>query len=235
MGRKRKLEHFEEMKNFENVFQPELKEVFNTPYFMKGKWRESYFKNDLPLILELGCGKGEYSIGLARKFPNKNFIGVDIKGARMWRGAKTALEEKMKNVAFLRSRIEFIASCFAEKEVDEIWITFPDPQPKEKKEKKRLTSPLFVREYLKFLKPDGVIHLKTDNRFLYHYTLEQVRQQNFSIIESTSDLYGEKIDKMDEDAMEILSIQTHYEKLFMGKGHKIHYLKFIPKHGDCPN
>lgn len=226
MGQKRKLEHFQEMKSFPNVYEPTIDEVFRTSYRLKGKWNSEHFKNNHPLVLELGCGKGEYSVGLARKFPNKNFIGVDIKGARMWRGSKTALEENLTNVAFLRTRIEFIASCFEKSEVDEIWITFPDPQPKEKKEKKRLTAPNFISEYKKFLKPNGIIHLKTDSQFFYEYSLSEAQRNNYSIIESTADLYGEQIAAMDKDTQEILSIQTHYENLFKQKGHKIHYLKF---------
>lgn len=226
MGQKKKLAHFLEMKSFPNVYEPELDEVFRTDYRLKGKWKEVHFKNLKPIILELGCGKGEYSVGLASKFPEKNFIGIDIKGARMWRGAKTALEENLKNVAFLRTRIEFIASCFEKNEVDEIWITFPDPQPKEKKEKKRLTAPNFISEYRKFLKPDGIIHLKTDNSFFYDYSLNEVQSKEYTLLMSTADLYGAQLPSLDKDTQEILSIQTHYEKMFKEKGHKIHYLKF---------
>lgn len=230
MSRKKKLEHFAEMKTFPHVFEPETKEVLNASYPMKGKWKSEVFKNENDLVLELGCGKGEYSVGMARKFPNKNFIGIDIKGARMWRGAKTSLEEGLKNVAFLRTRIEFIGSCFAKGEVDEIWITFPDPQMKEKREKKRLTGPLFIARYLQFLKPGGIIHLKTDSSFFYEYSLEQAKEQDYEIIEATSDLYGERISSYDKDTQEILSIKTHYEGIFTAKGHSIHYLKFKP-HG----
>ena len=162
MAGKRKLEHFAEMKTFPHVFEPELKEVFNTTYKMQGKWKSHFFKNENPLVLELGCGKGEYSIGMAEKFPNKNFIGIDIKGARMWRGAKTAQEENSTNVAFLRTRIEFIEACFGKGEVDEIWITFPDPQIKDRREKKRLTGPLFINRYRQFMKADGLVHLKIE-------------------------------------------------------------------------
>lgn len=227
MGRKRKLEHFQEMKGFPNVFEPKLDEVFGASYKMRGKWKGEYFKNTKPITLELGCGKGEYSIGLAKKYPDRNFIGVDIKGARMWRGAKTALDEEIENVAFLRTRIEFIASCFAENEVDEIWITFPDPRPKDKHEKKRLTSPPFVQLYKKLLKPNGIIHLKTDNDFFYNYSLEEALRNEYDILEATEDLYNEKIGEMDIDTREILSIKTHYETIFKEKGHIIHYLKFV--------
>ena len=233
MAGKRKLEHFAEMKTFANVFEPKLEEVFRADYKMKGKGKSEFFKNDHPLILELGCGKGEYSVGMAQKFPERNYIGVDIKGARMWRGAKTALEENIANVAFLRTRIEFIEGCFAKDEVDEIWITFPDPQPKDRQEKKRLTGPLFIKRYLQFLKEDGTIHLKTDNNFFYNYSLEEVKRHGYEILEATDDLYGEKIEDFDETTREILSIKTHYEKLFTAKGHKIHYLKFKP-HGKAP-
>ncbi len=226
MAGKRKLEHFAEMKTFRNVYEPTLEEVHNQDYSLKGKWRANHFKNDLPIVLELGCGKGEYTLGLARKYPKKNFIGVDIKGARMWRGAKTAIEEGLNNVAFLRTRIEFISSCFGLEEVDEIWITFPDPQAKDRREKKRLTGPQFIEQYKGFLKKEAFIHLKTDSNFFYEYSLDQAISNKYLIKESSDDLYGQKIADYDQSTQEILSIQTHYEKLFMEKGHKIHYLKF---------
>lgn len=228
MAGKKKLAHFEEMKSFPNVFEPELEEVFRTDYQIKGKWRTNFFKNDLPIVLELGCGKGEYTIGMARKFPKLNFIGIDIKGARMWRGAKTAIEDQLKNVAFLRTRIEFIENCFAENEVDEIWITFPDPQEKDRREKKRLTGPLFINRYKKFLKPEGLIHLKTDSSFFYHFSTEECEKNNYEVLLATDNLYQEGIGHLDQDMQEILSIKTHYEKIFTEKGHKIHYLKFKP-------
>lgn len=226
MGQKRKLEHFAEMKSFPNVFEPETEEVFRKDYKMKGRWRTSFFKNDHPIVLELGCGKGEYSVGMARKYPDKNFIGIDIKGARMWRGSKTCLEENIQNVAFLRTRIEFIESCFKKDEVDEIWITFPDPQPKDRQEKKRLTGSLFMNRYRNFLKPEGIVHLKTDSDFFYNFTREEIEKHRYLILEDTADLYAEKLEQLDEDTKEILSIRTHYEKIFSEKGHKIHYLKF---------
>lgn len=226
MGQKKKLEHFAEMKSFPNVFEPKTEEVFRKEYKMKGKWKTEYFKNDQPIILELGCGKGEYSVGIAKKYPDRNFIGVDIKGARMWRGAKTCLEENIRNVAFLRTRIEFLESCFDKEEVDELWITFPDPQPKDRQEKKRLTGPLFIQRYRSFLKETAVIHLKTDSDFFYDFTKGEVLRNNYHILEDTQDLYGEKIEDLDDDTKEILSIKTHYEKIFTDKGCKIHYLKF---------
>lgn len=232
MGRKRKLEHFAEMKTFPHVFEPKLDEVFRAEYRLNGNWNNEVFKNDNPIVLELGCGKGEYSVGMARKFPNKNFIGVDIKGARMWRGAKTALDEGLSNVAFLRTRIEFIEGCFSKDEIDEIWITFPDPQPKDRREKKRLTGPLFIKRYLTFLKPDGIIHLKTDSEFFYNWSLSEVKRHEYEILEETDNLYADRISALDQTTQEILSIKTHYEELFTKKGHHIHYLKFKPNGRD---
>lgn len=228
MAGKRKLEHFLEMKSFPNVFEPELEDVFRTSYQMKGNWRSKFFKNEKPLILELGCGKGEYTVGMAQKFPDCNFIGIDIKGARMWRGAKTALEENLPNVAFLRTRIEFIENCFDKNEVDEIWITFPDPQMKDRREKKRLTGPLFIDRYRKFLKEDGLIHLKTDSDLFYEFSVEECTKNNYEVMLATDNLYQEGINHLDVDMQEILSIKTHYEKIFTEKGHQIHYLKFKP-------
>ena len=228
MAGKRKLEHFAEMKSFPNVFEPATEEVLNREYKMKGSWRSGFFNNGHPLVLELGCGKGEYTVGMAKKFPEKNFIGIDIKGARMWRGSKTALEEGITNAAFLRTRIEFIVNCFAKDEVDEIWITFPDPQPKDRQEKKRLTGKPFIERYKNFLKPDGIVHLKTDSDFFYTFTLEEIEKNGYQLLENTADLYGEAIEDMNNTTQEILSIKTHYEKIFTKKGHKIHYLKFKP-------
>lgn len=167
MGSKNKLKRFKENETFSNVIQPTRDEVVSGNFSFKGKWNQEFFKNNNPLVLELGCGKGEYSVGLAQKYPNKNFIGIDIKGARFWRGAKTAIEENIQNVAFLRSQIELIEFLFAEKEVDEIWITFPDPQIKYKRTKHRLTNSEFLQRYKKILKKDGCIHLKTDSEFMH--------------------------------------------------------------------
>ncbi|MBL4708609.1 MAG: tRNA (guanosine(46)-N7)-methyltransferase TrmB [Flavobacteriales bacterium] len=228
MAGKRKLEHFAEMKTFPHAFEPELDEVFRTDYHMKGNWRKKFFKNENPLVVEFGCGKGEYSVGMGRKFPNKNFIGVDIKGARMWRGAKTAQEEDLNNIAFLRTRIEFIEACFAENEVDEIWITFPDPQMKDRREKKRLTGPLFIERYRKFLKPNGIIHLKTDSDFFYEFSVEECERNGYEVLFKTANLYKEGIQNFDTDFQETLSIKTHYEQIFTEKGHSIHYLRFKP-------
>tara|TARA_R110002049_G_scaffold171475_3_gene338007 strand:- start:4035 stop:4724 length:690 start_codon:yes stop_codon:yes gene_type:complete len=226
MAGKQKLAHFAEMKTFPNVFEPETEEIFRTDYHTKGNWSRKIFKNDNPIVLELGCGKGEYSVGMARKFPDKNYIGCDIKGARMWRGAKTSQDEGINNVAFFRTRIEFIEGGFAKDEVDEIWITFPDPQPKDRQEKKRLTGPLFIERYKQFLKKDGIIHLKTDSEFFFRFTLDEIRERGYELLEHTFDLYGDAVQNYDHDTQDILSIKTHYEKIFSDKGFKINYLKF---------
>ena len=207
------------MGSYDNVIQPEIEDVSGKDHPIKGRWNQDLFKNGNPITLELGCGKGEYTVGLANNFPHDNFIGIDIKGARMWRGAKTANEQKLPNVAFLRTRIEFINSFFSSDEVDEIWITFPDPHPGGRNSNKRLTSPWFLNSYRLFLKDKGLIHLKTDNKELYDFTCKVLSHNNVETIISTNDLYTEKIDN-------ILSIRTHYEKIFLDAGLKINYLSF---------
>lgn len=226
MGNKNKLEKWSELRTFNNVIQPSTVEVFNVDHPLKGNWNKSVFKNDYPIVLELGCGKGEYSVGLAKHFPFINFIGIDIKGNRIWKGAKEAFVNKMHNVFFLRTRIDFITSLFGEAEIDEIWITFPDPQPKDRMERKRLTSPLFINRYAKILKPSGLIHLKTDHEGFFRYTLSEVKRNNYSLIEYTFNLYEEKTSNLDAKTKEILSIKTFYENIFTLKGHNIHYMKF---------
>lgn len=216
---KNKLARWTELGSYGNVIQPEIGDVSEKDHPVKGKWKTLLFKNENSVILELGCGKGEYTVGLATRFPDKNFIGIDIKGARMWRGAKTANEQMLPNVAFLRTRIEFINSFFAEDEVDEIWITFPDPHPGGRKSGKRLTSPSFLNSYRLFLKDKGLIHLKTDNRELFTFTKNVVDTNNLETVFSTNDLYSEKADN-------ILSIKTHYEQIFLDAGLKINYLSF---------
>lgn len=220
-----KLQRFAELKTFSNYFEflfDKRLDDFN----LKGKWSLEYFKNDHPLVLELGCGKGEYCIGLFQKFPDKNYIGVDIKGARIWRGAKTASENNYTGVAFLRTRIDFIDKCFAANEVDEIWITFPDPQLK--KDRKRLTHPLFLNRYLKFLKPGGKVHLKTDSRELYDFTLEVIEQNKLQVHASTFDLYKEANEGLFKNAQ---AIQTFYESGFLKQRLKITYVSFSPDTG----
>lgn len=216
---KNKLKKFAEMETFPNVFQP--------PYEpMAGHWRERFFHNYHPIVLELGCGRGEYTVGLARKYPEKNFIGVDIKGARMWAGAKQAVEEGIRNAAFLRTNIEFITQFFAPDEVDEIWITFCDPQMK--KATKRLTSTYFMQRYQQLVKPDGLIHLKTDSPFLYTYTTEMLRLNQYPVLCNTSDLYGEtEENKLFVDAR---ALQTHYEKQWLDRGLSIKYIEWQLTH-----
>ncbi|MCW3076500.1 MAG: tRNA ((7)-)-methyltransferase [Bacteroidetes bacterium] len=216
-----KLEKFDELETFGNCF----KFFFDTipqGFDLKGKWNSELFKNKQPIVLELGCGRGEYTIGLAQKHSEKNFIGVDVKGNRIWTGAKHALENNLKNVGFLRTRIDFIDHCFAENEIDEIWITFPDPQPQKTRERKRLTNPLFLNRYKKFLKPSGIIHLKTDNTGFYEYTLEIIKENNLPLIWHTNHLYK----NCPEDRQELITIKTYYETLFTSKGEDIKYICF---------
>ena len=209
---------------YEHVMQPLFEEVYQKDFYLKGKWGPVYFKNDHPLIIELGCGKGEYTIGLARTFREKNFVGIDIKGARMWKGAKTADQEKLTNVAFVRTRIELINSFFARNEVDEIWLTFPDPQIKKKRNKKRLTGSRFLNSYKQFLKPGGSVHLKTDNTILYNATLELIKSNRLSILQSSVDLNAEP------DLNSVLTIQTFYEKQFREQMIPIKYIHFQLDH-----
>jgi tRNA (guanine-N7-)-methyltransferase len=221
---KNKIQRFDELSRLERVFQPDFDDIFRKDHLLKGQWKSKVFNNENPLILELGCGKGEYTIGMARVFPEKNFIGVDIKGARLWKGAKESNMNNLLNAAFLRTRIEFINSFFDEDEVDEIWITFPDPQAKPGRMKKRLTSPLFLSSYQKFLKDNGLVHLKTDSDLLYDYTLLNAERNFLAIKVKTNDLY--QSDFLDT----ILGINTFYEKQFLNTGKSINYLCFaLPK------
>jgi tRNA (guanine-N7-)-methyltransferase len=211
---KDKLRRFTEITAFENVLQ------LTEGHALKGKWLTDQFKNQHLIVLELACGKGEYAVEMARKFPDKNFIGVDYKGNRIWRGAKTALEEEINNVAFLRIQIEDITEFYEPNEVSEIWITFPDPQPQIGREKKRLTSPRFLDNYRQILQRGGFIHLKTDNDNLYAYTLEKIEEQNLKLHISTNDLYHS------EYADDVLSIKTYYEKKYLQNNKNINYVKF---------
>lgn len=215
---KNKLKKFGEMETFPNVFQFSFAALKENGFPLKGKWNEEFFHNDNPIVLELGCGKGEYAVGLAKRYPDRNFIGVDIKGARMWTGAKQSVLDGMTNVAFLRTNIELIAEFFAPGEVSEIWITFPDPQMK--KVNKRLTSVRFLTLYRKILKENGLVHLKTDSPFLYTYTDASVKLNGFDVEINTDDLYHSGIDD------DILGIQTFYEKQWLARGLTIKYIKF---------
>ncbi|SHJ14989.1 tRNA (guanine-N(7)-)-methyltransferase [Mesonia phycicola] len=224
MGSKNKLKRFKENETFSNVVQPSREEITNNDFSLKGNWAKDFFKNDLPIVLELGCGKGEYSVGLAKMYPEKNFLGVDIKGARFWRGAKTALEEGMSNVGFLRTQIELIDLIFAENEVDEIWITFPDPQIKYKRTKHRLTNTEFLQKYKKVLKPEGVVNLKTDSEFMHGYTLGLLHGEGHEILHANHDVY-----KNDYSPQEVVGIQTFYESQYLEENKKITYIKFRVK------
>lgn len=217
---KDKLRRFEENTTFRCVIQPRFEEIFRRDYSLKGKWRSEFFGNDNRIVLELGCGRGEYTVALAERFPEINFIGVDIKGARLWRGAKTATERSMPNVAFLRTRIEFIESFFAPGEVNGIWITFPDPQLNKKRVKKRLTSPQFLTMYSRFLIPGGFVKLKTDCLHLHRYTRAVVEGNGLPLLEACPDIYGTGY------ADDVLSIRTTYEERFLAEGLPITYLHF---------
>jgi tRNA (guanine-N7-)-methyltransferase len=217
---KDKLKRFAAIKTFANVYEP----VMGEPFAQKGSWRSMVFKNDNPIILELGCGKGEYAVGMGRHFNNKNFIGVDLKGNRIYIGAKEALETNLTNVAFLRTRIDFILDYFAEGEVDEIWLTFSDPQPQ--KARKRLSSPIFTARYKKILKPGGIIHMKTDSDVLFDYTLEQIEEHSHQMLECYPDLYANLPSDLDAQTKDIFHIKTYYEDYFSKRGHVIKYCKF---------
>ena len=226
---KGKLQKFAEMETFSNVFQYPFSVIESVPFEMKGHWREQYFHNDNPIVLELGCGKGEYTVELARLYPQVNFIGVDIKGARMHKGAKEALTAGLSNVAFLRTNIEIIDRFFAKDEVQEIWLTFSDPQMKNPR--KRLTSTYFMNRYRHFLVDGGLIHLKTDSNFLFTYTTYMVEANRLPLLFRTEDLYH--TDGIDEETRKILSIQTFYEAQWIARGLNIRYMKFhLPQQGE---
>jgi len=219
---KNKHARFLENQTFDCLYQPSFQEVFRQDYPLKGCWNKDVFKRQAPICLELGCGKGEYTLALARKYPDRHFIGIDIKGARLWRGAKTATQESIANVAFIRTRIEFIESFFAANEVDEIWITFPDPQIE--RERKRLTHPMFLERYLKFLRPGATIRLKTDSRLLHDYTLNIATTLGYPIHQADPDIYGSGLAQQ----VDLLEVQTFYEKQFLAQGKPITYLAFTP-------
>lgn len=221
MGSKNKLKRFQDNEVFANVIQPLRSEIVEEEFQFKGKWKRDFFKNDKPLILELGCGKGEYTLGLAERNKDCNYLGIDIKGARFWRGAKTALENDMPNVGFLRTQIELVDQVFAEGEVDEIWITFPDPQIKWKRTKHRMTNPEFLNKYKHILTKEGIIHLKTDSEFMYGYTLGILEGLGHDILYAHHNIYVNH-----EAPEEVVGIQTFYEQQYLDKNKSITYLKF---------
>jgi len=217
---KNKLKKFAENETFDLLFQVDYEALKQEEFHLKGNWGTEFFKNDHPIILEIGCGKGEYTLGLAQRYPDKNFIGIDRKGARLWAGCKQAVENGMTNVGFIRTKAENLPLVFSENEVSEIWITFPDPQPRKSKSGKRLTSPEFLERYRQFLKKDGVVHLKTDSRLLYGFTLEVIAGQGLQIVYQTDDLYRSGCQ------LDVMGIQTCYESLWLSQGLNIHYLQF---------
>ncbi len=217
---KDKYRRFQENLTFTNMIQPAFGEIFGKDHRLKGRWREDFFRNDRPIVLELGCGRGEYTVALAAANPDINYIGIDIKGARMWRGAKTATERGMSNAAFLRTRIEFIDSFFGPEEVDEVWITFPDPQLKKQRVKKRLTSPAFLASYSRFLKSGANVNLKTDSQHLHEYTKAVAACNGLPVSACSGDIYG------DGTADPVLSIKTAYEEKFLAEGLPITYIRF---------
>jgi tRNA (guanine-N7-)-methyltransferase len=216
---KNKLQKFEDMRLYPNVFQYPFSVLQANGFDMKGRWNELFFKNNHPVVIELGCGKGEYTVGLGKLFPEKNFIGIDIKGARMWSGAGQSVQDNMQNVAFLRTHIELVNHFFAPGEVSEIWITFPDPQMS--KVNKRMTSTRFMKLYRQILKADGIIHLKTDSHFMFTYTHEMVKANRFPVLVETTDLYHSGL------ADDILCIRTYYEQQWLDRGLTIKYLRFL--------
>lgn len=223
MGSKNKLKRFNENETFNNVIQPTREEVVSG-FVHQGKWSE-YFGNNHPIVLELGCGKGEYTVALARRNPKVNYIGIDIKGARFWRGAKTAIEDNLPNVAFIRTQIELVDFIFAENEVSEIWITFPDPQIKYKRTKHRMTGDAFLRRYHKILNEQGIMHLKTDSEFMHGYTIGILHGQGQEVLYANHDVY-----RQEGAPEEVTQVQTYYESQYLEKGKAITYLKFKLKY-----
>ena len=219
---KGKLKKFADLEGYSHVIQATYKALNNDDFYLKGKWGKEFFRNENPIILELGCGKGEYTVQLAQKYPDKNFIGVDIKGARLWKGAKFAHEQGLKNVAFIRTNIEIVNLFFGENEVAEIWLTFPDPQMK--KTRKRLTATNFIENYKKFLAKDGIVHLKTDSNFQFQYTCAMAETNQFEVISKIGDIYNSN------QLTDVLKIKTFYEKQWLSRGISIKYISFKVNH-----
>ncbi|MFK8044237.1 MAG: tRNA (guanosine(46)-N7)-methyltransferase TrmB [Crocinitomicaceae bacterium] len=220
---KNKLQHFADMKTMPFVFEPNTNTMIADRFDMKGNWGR-FFKNDNPVVVELGCGKGEYTIELAKLNPNINYIGIDIKGARIWYGADEVRQKEMNNVAFVRTKVDFVTSVFETNEVDEIWLTFSDPQ--KEKPRKRLTGSLFIERYKAILKPGGVIHLKTDSDLLFEFTLEEIAEHGYEKIVESWDIYNDLIPKLGKEEADILNIKTTYESIFSAKGYSIKYCQF---------
>jgi len=221
LGSKNKLKRFNQNLTFLNVIQPSREELIESKFPLKGNWCKDFFKNDNPIVIELGCGKGEYSVYLAKENLRKNFIGIDLKGARFWAGAKESLELELTNVAFIRAQIELVSDLFSENEIDEIWITFPDPQIKYKRTKHRLTNPQFLAKYKKILKPEGFIHLKTDSEYMHGYTLGLLQGMGIEVAYAHHDLYTNPYAPKEASA-----VQTYYEKIYLEENKPITYLKF---------
>jgi tRNA (guanine-N7-)-methyltransferase len=223
---KNKLFRFAENETFGHVVQPTFEEISSGHFPLKGHWNRDFFRREAPIVLELGCGKGEYTTGLARLHPQHNHLGVDIKGARLWRGARTIQDEGIQHTGFLRTHVDHIAACFGEGEVSVIWLTFSDPQLKKSKARKRLTSPLFLARYQQILGPGGVVNLKTDSPVLYEYTLEQIERFKLPLEEKSDDVYGELVPRSSPDMQAVFNIRTYYESMWLEEGRRIHYVRF---------
>jgi len=221
---KNKLKHFADMKTMNFVFEPTMEEIKRQNFPLKNRWHSNFFKNNNPIIVELGCGKGEYTVDLGTKYPDYNYIGIDIKGARIWYGANEVREKGLKNVSFVRTKIDFITEIFGENEVDQIWLTFSDPQ--KEKPRKRLTSEVFINRYRQILKPSGIIHLKTDSDILFEFTLDEIQKHGYHVLQQSWDVYDNLLPTLSNEEQEILSIKTNYEKIFSEKGFKIKYCQF---------
>jgi len=228
MGRKDKLKKFAEVSEMDHVIEPSREQMFEGTLPLKGKWAKEHFGNDNPIVLELACGKGEYTLGLAERYPDRNFIGVDIKGNRIWKGAKTAQDKGMTNVAFLRTHIDSIHQFFGPQEVNDIWITFPDPQKKGKRRRKRLTHPLFLERYRRILHPSGTISLKTDSSHLFDFTMDTILEHGLEVIHQCLDVYYVGPDKFPDDLMDELEIKTFYERMWLEEGKTIKFIRFRP-------
>ncbi len=224
---KGKLEKFAMISEYENVVEPSMDEAMNTGIALKGKWNKEFFKNDNPITVELACGGGEYTVGMASMYPDRNFIGVDIKGNRIWKGATKAIDQDLNNVGFLRTRIDFIANCFAKNEVDEIWITFPDPQMNKNRRRKRLTNKLFLSRYQQFLKPEGKMRLKSDSDFFYEFTKEVIEEKGLEVVFDCDDIYTKYTPQNpDSQLTKELSLKTFYENMWLEEGKTIKYIEY---------